>query len=148
MTTHPPDLTVRLTINTSALTAALDRMREGLLAMRPAFARAAQSLARIATITVERMNDPVRVAGLCARYQVRAGMDPLYASHGNVDRLVQAILTGDATEAEGLVLLSQANRVLVAVAAMRGWSESYGWAVPQGVLHRQWGTTRVEVRCG
>lgn len=61
-------------------------------------------------------------AGLEGRYYVRAGLDPAYAAPVNRDRLVMAILDG---EAEGTQLLSAGQRRAVAVAAIRGWITGY-----------------------
>lgn len=63
-------------------------------------------------------NDPVHVAGLEARYYVRAAMDPAYAAVEDVDLLVRDLLAGREGESP---LLTPQNRRLVAVAAMRGY---------------------------
>lgn len=153
MTDTPTEQPLTLLLDTTALQRNLSRAAEAmgdrlLPSLRAITQQLARALEQPLIPNYFHANTVVHVAGLCARYQVRAGLDPLYTSHGNIDLLVQAILDGDDPEAEGLQLLTLGNRVLVAVSAMRGWSESHGWAVPQGVMHRQWGDTQVQVRCG
>lgn len=89
--------------------------------MRPIAAMARKVSARLR----EAANDEVYVAGMCARYQVRAGLDPAYATPEALDRLLDAILH-DREEEVGLTFMSLENRSLVAGAAARGWAESYG----------------------
>lgn len=83
---------------------------------------------------------PQYVAGLEARYYVRAGLDPQV---DDIDQLVRDIRTG---RAPGLSLLGQAARTQVALAAMRGWAVHR--TEPAGDVlawHRQLGGTRVLV---
>lgn len=94
-----------------------------------------------------RANDPVRVAGLEARYSVTAGLDPAYRIPEQRDALVWSILVG---EEPGTVFLTPANRGLVAAAAIRGWVSHYGPQEPLDALAwiRLIGATAVEVRRG
>lgn len=84
-----------------------------------------------------RANTPVNVAGLEARYFVRAGLDPAYADPWMLDRLVQGILTG-VTEDE-LWFVNDENRALIAASAITGWCASYAGLSTVQVLawHRQ-----------
>lgn len=78
-------------------------------------------------------NDPVRVAGLEARYAVRAGLDPAYTTLPALDGLVVAILHGDDPD---LFLVSRENRAVIAAAAMGGWARSYDGDVTLMPWHR------------
>lgn len=164
--TRPPARTATTTLRLDTRTASqrmadLGRALSGvqrslglqlMLSMVKAAVEAERALARMAEVmrapTVQ-ANQPVRVAGLEARYYTRAALDPAYATPEGLRGLVRAVLDPDSEEAEGLWLVSPANRRLVAVAAMTGWAEHRaGSGAGQVCAHRQWGTTRVEVRCG
>lgn len=131
----------------SPLANALESLTE---ALRP-FVKAMQDFARqmsnLAARLRERANDPVRVAGLCARYQVRAGLDPFYAHPGHLDALVRSILDGTVADDPLAALLTPESRREVATAALRGWAQRHPDSGPY-VLHRLWGHDRVEVSCG
>jgi hypothetical protein len=75
----------------------------------------------------------VKVAGLCGKYYVRAGLDPKYRDPAMLHLLVQGIL-GGATHDQ----LTEDEKRQVAVAAMRGWSEAYqkGAHVPYAAARR------------
>lgn len=98
----------------------------------------------------ETANDPVRVAGLEARYAVRGGFDPRYATPEGLDQLVQMIMGGDADEVgdRDLWLLTSESRSLVAAAAIRGWCNSHDPGPAILAWHRLLGTTVVEVGRG
>lgn len=70
----------------------------------------------------ERLNDPVRVAGLEARFRVRAALDPAYADPEAIRWLVTRIMSDEVPE---LALLSRENRALVAAAALGSWVEHH-----------------------
>lgn len=134
--------------------AASDRMarlaREITVAFRPfvtAVNKAARALGRLAEQMREHANDPVRVAGLTARYHVRGALDPAYDTPEGRDALVRAILAGYVEDDPLAPFLSRENRRACAVAAMQGWASRHPGVDPV-VLHRLWGSERIEVRCG
>lgn len=81
-------------------------------------------------------NQPEHVAGLEARYFVRAGLDPAYVDPRALDQLVQQILAGDDT---ALQYVSDENRSLIAASALTGWVGSHAGTETLQVLawHRQ-----------
>jgi hypothetical protein len=96
-------------------------------------ARATRAATRSMTAvqrTMERFSEEGRqrqelaLTGLEARFYVRGGLDPLYASQAGLDGLVRDILQGPETGWECLkagALPTRENRVRLAVAAMEGW---------------------------
>jgi len=114
-------------------------------ALTPALSDAAEALARFvrAFSPYYAANQPVHVAGLEARYFVRAGLDPSYADPRALDQLVQQIMTG----AGDLLFVSDENRALIASAALRGWVGSHAGDTTVRVLawHRQIGSTAISV---
>lgn len=103
------------------------------------------ALAVIDRIRAEVANDPVVVAGLEGRYQVRAGLDPAYADPEALTRLIAMIMHGLEP---GTGNLSPASRALVAAAALRGWAQSYPEAVEVLAWHRLLGDVAVVVTRG
>lgn len=100
---------------------------------------------------VETANHPVTVAGLEARYAVRAGLSPAYRHPGDLDRLVAAIMAGHGDtlrEDRELRHVTRANRSLIAAAAIQGWCYSYGDGPAIVAWHRLMGTTTVVVTRG
>lgn len=89
-------------------------------------------------------NTPEAVAGLEARYYVRAGLDPTYAAPVALNFLVAAILGGTAG---GVLFLTPTNRATVAASAIRGWSQHRPGELPaEGISWgRVLGDTRVLV---
>lgn len=86
-------------------------------------------------------NDEPWVCGQEAKYYVRAGLDPAYATPESRDRLLRRILTGTSDP-----LLNQANRIRCAAAALAGWVASHEVAEPTSfVWHRFIGGTAVQV---
>lgn len=96
----------------------------------------------------ERANHPVTVAGLEARYAVRASLSPAYRDPADLDRLVAAVMAGHGDtwrEDRDLRHVSRENRSLIAAAAIRGWCYSYGDGPAILAWHRLMGTTTVVV---
>jgi hypothetical protein len=148
----PRQITTTLVIDTEKINRGLRRMVEGIRqALQPfaeAMAGAARALGRLAERMREAANDPVYVAGLEARYYVRAGLDPSYAHPERRDALIQGLLAGKTGAADDdlLPFVSPENRRLLAVSALRGWVESYESDRERVyVAHRLWGSARVEV---
>lgn len=130
----------------AAIRAALDArliLAANMPRIQGTFATAAQEVTRAWTRVVESFRDaartlhpfmqrvhdtlnaPVRVAGLCSRYQVRAGLDPAYASPEALSGLRRSILDR-RNGPDDLRGLTAENRRLVAVSAIRGWADSRG----------------------
>lgn len=93
-------------------------------------------------------NDPVRVAGLEARYYVRAGLDPRYSTLFGLDALTASIM--DMSNRGGdMAFLTRQSRAQIAAAAIAGWVASY--ADDTGPLlpwHRFIGHTIITVGSG
>jgi hypothetical protein len=91
----------------------------------PALVKAAadmeRSLIRIDALVNGDRNDPVRVAGLEARYYVRAAMDPSYATPEALHQMVGRLLAGDGDYDPDLARLAPESRRAVGVSAMVGW---------------------------
>lgn len=124
-----------------------DRFRTAFQTFGEAVERTARALSRLTESLRETANDPVRVAGLEARYLVRAGLDPAVADPEARDALVRAILDGTVDDDLLAVFLSPDNRRACATAALLGWAQRHPSSEPY-VLHRLWGNDRVEVSCG
>lgn len=126
-------------------------------AWRKAWVEAGESLSRtftqmfrglraIARAMRESANTEVHVAGMSARYYVRAGLDPTYRSPEALTALVRSIMGGHEAE---LVFVSLENRALIAAAAMVSWDHSYGEGPPGPVAwHRLLGQTTFTIGCG
>lgn len=124
--------TVHLSIDTAAVTEALARaqsagavflrLRDALRQMAPAVERAFRPLTTYSRALTVSANDPVRVAGLEARFHVRAALDPAYRDPEAIRWLVTRIMQGQVPD---LVLLSRENRALVASAALSAWVNRY-----------------------
>lgn len=140
-------ITTTLVLDTGPLIRAFDAIREAFRPFVEAMAVAARAIGRLAERLRETANDPVRIAGLEARYYVRAGLDPAYRHPERLDALVRDLLAGDYEDDPLHAFVTPENRRALAVAAIRGWAESYD---DPGlyVAHRLWATTRVEVCCG
>jgi hypothetical protein len=68
----------------------------------------------------------VRHAGLCARYQVRAGLDPRYASPEARDALVMRLMKRQEWPLDPWMdTWDDAERAELAAAVIRGWVEHY-----------------------
>lgn len=146
-----------------------------------------QAMLRASQPSVVAANTLPKIAGLEARYYVRAALDPAYVEPDQFARLVRRVLAGEGDD--DLVLVNRENRISIAVSAMRGWEErglerlhpvvcarppypcaeqvavgAAPWHTcspqqlwrceghtaiePPLIAVRQWGSTRVEVRCG
>lgn len=128
------------------LAAAITRIAANLAASgRLWMQRVTDALAAIDRVRDTIANDPVTVAGLEGRYQVRAGLDPAYADPEALTRLVILIMNGIEG---GTATLSPASRAMVAAAAMRGWAQSYPDAVEVLAWHRLLGDVAVVVTRG
>ena len=154
--TDPTEVTLPVTIDLTRFTAALERAAE---TARAVFDRLAAyfrdvvgpALARIHDRMTGFANDPVRVAGVEAKFYVRAGLDGAYAHPERRDALIRDLLHGEVEDEPFLFLMTPENRRLVALSAIRGWVSTYGAPAPGEhpyVAHRLWGTDRGEVRCG
>jgi hypothetical protein len=114
-------------------------------AFTPSMTAAAEAIARL----MEQFspyfvaNEPAHVAGLEARYFVRAGLDTSYADPHALDRLVLDIMTGT----DELLWVNDENRSRIAASAISGWVSSYAGSEALRVLawHRQIGHTRLSV---
>jgi hypothetical protein len=146
---RPDVVTVDLDIDVSLL---LKGMGEAFKKMGTATERAARSLRSLVGLLRGAANDEVRVAGLEARYYVRGGLSCPLGLTG-IDRLVRDLVTCPEAAEPGeevlLRLLTRENRVLLAVAAIRGYVESTD-EEPSGLLpwHRYMSGTRVVVQVG
>lgn len=90
-------------------------------------------------------NAPETVAGLEARYYVRAALDPAYDSEDALHGLL--VLISHGTE-PGLRFLTAENRGLVAAAAIRGWVRRHPERPEVLAWHRLIGTATVVVTRG
>lgn len=108
-----------------------------------------RQIAAVRTLQTMVANIPEAVAGLEARYYVRAGMDPAYATAHDHTALVRSILNGTA---EDTARLSTEARRLVAASALRGWMDHRAPAEPEPVgpviWHRFMSATRATVSVG
>ena len=91
----------------------------------------------------EAYNDEPFVSGVCERFYVRAALDSTWNDPDAAVTLVQAIVHGYADD--DLRWMTRANRVRVAVAAMRGWAEHHSDPMPPPVWHRLIGDTIVQI---
>ena len=70
----------------------------------------------------DRANDPVHIAGLEARFHVRAALDPDYTDEFAITWLVNRIMQGEVPE---LFFITRANRARIAAAALNAWVEAH-----------------------
>lgn len=138
--------TVELVIDHEPFSDALRRFAENWQQMQrsvaavigPALTGAAETIGKLARALSPYFaaNEPVHVAGLEARYFVRAGLDPACAAPSQLDALVQTILTGTADD---LRYVNDENRAVIAGSAIAGWCASYAGQSTVRVLawHRQ-----------
>lgn len=118
------------------------KIREAFRPLREWFERFGRWIARWHDMLVEAANTTVNVAGLCARYYVRAGLDQTYRTPEALDALVASIMGGHEDE---LAFLTLTSRAQVAAAAITSWDHSYGAGTPVVAWHRLMGSTTLTV---
>lgn len=103
------------------------RVREAFTPFAEAIRVANRRLALLGHQFQKVANDPVHIAGLEARYMVRAGLDPAYATAHDLDALVSALLSRGTVDEDDTFapFITPENRRRLAVAAIRGWVGSY-----------------------
>lgn len=122
------------------------RLRDAVRQMTPAMERVAARVTTMVRSIRESANSPVRVAGLEARFHVRAALDPAYRDPDAIRGLVSRIMQAQVPE---LVLLDRENRARVAAAALTAWVEAYpDTEVPVLTWHRLLGSVPVVVTRG
>lgn len=98
--------------------------------MKRAATAAAETMQKTMTAAIsvfrlysETANQPIVVAGMEARYYVRAAMAHRYEEPDALDVMVHMLLSGISNDTRWMTL---GNRALVAAAAIRGWSTHRG----------------------
>jgi hypothetical protein len=129
MTDHPLAPTAEAAI--AALAGFGEHMKNAAAEAAAVMARHAERISRIGPemkrLSVElheQANDPVHVAGVCARYFVRGAMDPAYANHSDMMALRHRILRGWEP---GTALMTVENRREVVLALVSGWADPEDW---------------------
>lgn len=113
-------------VDMTLIAEAFDVVREFLTPMAAVMREAGRRLTLMQRHAGSLANDPVRLAGLEARYAVRAGLDPDLREPFALDALVRVILDYGGPDDDWLAgLITPANRRRLAVAAIRGWVASY-----------------------
>jgi hypothetical protein len=141
---EPQTVTLTIFADTSRFVAAMRDMARMMAAVTETTATAADRFRQVGVTLAAGLEQQRRLrhARALARWQVRAGLDPRYRDPAALHKIVKRLAAGKTPDTRHL---SEAERLEVAVAAIRGWSDAYTTRGPRKPVAeiRHYGNTTV-----